>query len=317
MNILIIGAGSVGLVLGTTLLEAGCHVSFFARGATLEAIRTDGVHRQGLFGPLDFPPEAVEYAADQYGEFPDGHFDFILISAKTMANAAISDALAEHRGLLAPEGKLLILQNGWGNDAEYLRNFPKEQICSARVITGCQRSAPNSSTVTVYTAPLLLGNLYGLDTAPLEPLAAAFCAGGFPCEVTDEVGKALLAKLLYNCALNPLGAVLGVHYGALTECPETVAIMNDLIDEMFAVFDAAGLSTWWATADEYRAEFYGKLVPDTYHHNSSTLQDIRKKQKTEINTLTGTILSLGAQYHVPVPANTMLYRLIRAMEANY
>ncbi len=209
------------------------------------------------------------------------------------------------------------MQNGWGNDAPYLRYFAKTQVCSARVITGFQRTAPNVSHITVHTAPILLGNLYGLDASPLQPLADAIVRGGIPSEVTDSVDKALWAKMLYNCALNPLGAVLGVHYGALTECEQSVQIMNDIIDEIFSVMHAAGCSTYWDTAQAYRSEFYGKLVPDTYRHNSSTLQDIRKKQRTEIDTLTGKILELGEQYGVCVPANRMLYRLIKSLEANY
>ncbi|MBV5317287.1 MAG: hypothetical protein JZU50_05730 [Desulfobulbaceae bacterium] len=31
---------------------------------------------------------------------------------------------------------------------------------------------------------------------------------------------------MYNCALNPLGAILGVHYGALAENRETRNLMD-------------------------------------------------------------------------------------------
>ena len=317
MNVLIIGAGAIGVAVGATLLSAGEQVSFYAQGATLEAIREGGVRRTGLFGELSFPAEKLDYVSDRYEDFPAGYFDYILISTKTMANGAVSDALAAHRQILKPEGKLVILQNGWGNDAAYLKNFPREQVCSARVITGFQRTAPNVSNITVHTAPILLGNLYGLDPSPMAPLADAINMGGIPSQVTEDVGKALWAKMLYNCTLNPLGAVLGVPYGALTECPQSVEIMNDLIDEIFAVMEAAGYSTYWDSPESYRKEFYAKLVPDTYQHNSSTLQDIRKKQPTEIDTLTGRILELGREHNVPVPVNTMLYRLIKTMEANY
>ncbi|MCD7829806.1 MAG: 2-dehydropantoate 2-reductase [Clostridiales bacterium] len=316
MKVLIVGTGAVGVAMAATLHSVGCGVSLLARGTTKDAIAAGGLRRTGLFGEAILP--AGEAAvSDDYGAFPEGSFDYILISVKTMANNAVSDALWENRAILKPQGKLVILQNGWGNDQAYLRHFPKEQVCCARVITGFQRLEPNVSNVTVHTAPVLLGNLYGLDVAPLEPLAQAINAGGIPCQTTEDVGAALWAKMLYNCTLNPLGAVLGVHYGALAEATEGVAIMNDLIDEIFAVMTAAGYRTYWDTPEDYKKEFYGKLLPDTYHHNSSTLQDIRRKRPTEIDTLTGKVLELAAQYHVNVPANTMLYRQVKTIEANY
>lgn len=315
MHVLIVGAGAIGVAMAATLRCAGAEVSLMARGATYEAIKEGGVHRTGLFGPLDCGPEEITVRSDY--AFPENCFDYILISVKTMANGSVSDALSEHRSMLKPGGKLVILQNGWGNDTAYLRHFPQEQVCCARVITGFQRSAPNVSRVTVHTAPVLLGNLYGMDVLPLEPLAQAINAGGIPSETTEDVAAALWAKMLYNCTLNPLGAVLGLHYGALTESPEGVAIMDDLIDEIFAVMTAAGYATYWSTPEDYRKQFYGKLVPDTYHHNSSTLQDIQRKHPTEIDTLTGKILELAKEHGVNVPVNTMLYRQIKTIEANY
>lgn len=316
MNLLITGAGSIGIALAALLRQAGQQVAIYARGETEVAIRSGGVHKTGLFGDLDF--EAGDFlVSDDYGAFPRGSFDFILICAKTMANDAISRELAAHRDLLKPEGKLVLFQNGWGNDGPYLRFFRREQVCSARVITGFQRLAPNVSRVTVYTSPILLGSLYHLDPSPLEPLARAITRGGLPCEVTGEVGKALWAKMLYNCTLNPLGAIVGVHYGALGENPHSVAIMDETMDEIFAVMTAAGYSTYWPDAASYRKEFYARLLPDTYNHNSSTLQDIRAKRPTEIDTLTGRILALAEEHHIPVPVNTMLYRLVKTLEANY
>lgn len=316
MNILITGAGAIGVAVGAGLASAGQKVSFFARGETKKAIEAGGVHRTGLFGDLDIPAEQVS-ASDDYTTFAPSSFDFVLVCAKTLANDQISQALGENRQILKPEGKIVLLQNGWGNDKAYRRFFDETQVWNARVITGFQRTAPNVSKITVHTAPVLLGSLYGLDCAPMVELAAAINRGGLPAQASNEVSKALWAKMLYNCTLNPLGAVLGVHYGALTNSPETVAIMNDLMDEIFAVMTAAGYTTFWPDADSYRKEFYGKLLPDTFYHNSSTLQDIRAKHPTEIATLTGVILELGREHGVPTPVNTMLYRLIRGLEANY
>lgn len=316
MNLLIVGAGAIGVAMGATLHAAGNQVSVYARGATKQAIERGGLHRRGLLGDADAAAETV-CVRDNLGEFPAQSFDFVLISVKTMANREISRLLAENQQILKPDAKLVILQNGWGNDAAYREYFSEQQVCSGRVITGCERLEPNVSRVTVYTAPVLLGNLYGLDVTSLEPLAQAISRGGIPCQTTDDVGAALWAKMLYNCTLNPLSAVLGLHYGALSEAPEGKAIMNGLIEELFAVMTASGYRTYWETPEAYQEEFYRKLLPDTYHHNSSTLQDIRKRQPTEIDTLTGKILELAAQHGVDVPMNTMLYRQIKTLESNY
>lgn len=316
MKVLIAGAGAIGIAVGASLHAAGCELAVYARGNTLAAICSGGLHRRGLLGNLDVSAESVQVES-ALERFVPNSFDYILICVKTIANELLSRQLADHRKILKADGKLVILQNGWGNDSAYLRFFEREQICSGRVITGCQRLAPNVSEVTAYTAPVLLGNLYGLDVSPLEALAQAIDQGGFPCKTTEDVEAALWAKMIYNCTLNPLSAVLGLHYGALSECPEGMEIMNGLIGEVFAVMTAAGYKTYWNSPEAYQEEFYRKLLPDTYHHIASTLQDIRNRKPTEIDTLTGRILELARTYGVSVPMNTMLYRQIKTIEANY
>lgn len=316
MKVLIIGAGAIGIAIGASLESQKTEVDFLARGTTLAAIQKSGVGRTGLFGDYSCPAENVR-AFGTYQELPEHAYDYIIISAKTMANPEISASLWNARGCMKPSAKLVIMQNGWGNDVPYLEYFPKEQVYNARVITGFQRTSPNISNITVHTAPVLLGSLHGCDNQCMVPLQQALLASGIPTEVTDEVGKYLWAKMLYNTTLNPLGAILGVNYGRLMESDSSRAIMDLLIEETFVVMKAAGYSTNWDTAEEYKAVFYGKLIPDTYHHRASTLQDIEKKQKTEIDTLNGRIAGLAKEHHISVPTHEMIVRLIHSMEDNY
>lgn len=316
MKVLIIGAGAIGIAIGASLESQGVEVDFLARGATLDAIRREGVGRTGLFGDYSCPAEKVG-AYGIYEELPEQAYDYVIISAKTMANTEISNALWNARQCMKASGRLVIMQNGWGNDVPYLEHFPKELVYNARVITGFQRTAPNISDITVHTAPILLGSLHGCDNQCMVPLQQALLASGIPTEVTDEVGKFLWAKMLYNTTLNPLGAILGVNYGRLMESESSKAIMDLLIEETFAVIKAAGYVTCWDDAEEYKEVFYGKLIPDTYNHRASTLQDIEKKQKTEIDTLNGCIVKLAKEHHIAVPAHEMIVRLIHSIEDNF
>jgi len=122
-------------------------------------------------------------------------------------------------------------------------------------------------------------------------------------------------KILYNCALNPLGAILGVHYGALGEAPETRAVMDAVIDEAFGVIDAHGLPCLWKNADAFREAFYGRQVPATYDHRPSMLQDLEAGKRTEIDALNGAIVRLAGRKRLPAPVNETIVRLIRFLEA--
>lgn len=316
MRILIIGAGAIGIAVGASLESQKVVVDFLARGTTLDAIRSNGVGRTGLFGDYSCSAGAVG-AYGAYEELPIDAYDYVIVSAKTMANEEISEKLWKARACMKPEGKIVIMQNGWGNDAPYLAYFPAEQVYNARVITGFQRTSPNISNITVHTAPVLLGSLHGCDKDCMMPLQQALNNSGIPTEVTDEVGKFLWAKMLYNTTLNPLGGILGVNYGRLMESEASREIMNLLIEETFTVMKAAGYSTNWENAEEYKNVFYEKLIPDTYNHRASTLQDIEKKQKTEIDTLNGCVVRLAKEQGVPVPTHEMIVRLIHSIEDNY
>ena len=316
MNILIIGAGAIGIALGATLGKTGNEISYLASEKTGKKIENGGIHRTGLFGNADVQAKEIKVYYE-YEDLPENAFDYVCVCAKTMANGEISEKLYGARKCLKDSGVIVVMQNGWNNDAPYRKYFPEEKVYLARVITGFQRTSPNTSNITVHTAPLLIGSLYGCPSDVVRPLAEAINAGGIPSQTSGQVGEALWAKMLYNTTLNPLGAVLGVPYGKLAECDSTVRIMNTLIRETFSVMKAAGYSTFWETPEEYIEEFYRKLIPDTAGHCSSTLQDIRKQQKTEIETLTGKILELGEKYGVPVPTHQTLYDQVVFMETGY
>ena len=169
--------------------------------------------------------------------------------------------------------------------------------------------------VTVHADAIHVGSLYCQDLSPLSGLCAAITAGGIPCQVVSDIGKDLWAKMLFNCPLNAVGAVLGLSYGALAESEHSRQVMETIIDEVFAVMDAAGMMSHWRTAGDYLLDFYGSLIPSTARHFSSTLQDLRAGKRTEIDALNGAVVELGKAHNVRVPANEVFYRLIKQLES--
>ncbi|MBE0535619.1 MAG: 2-dehydropantoate 2-reductase, partial [Phycisphaerae bacterium] len=253
-----------------------------------------------------------------YGDLdalPAKAYDFILVCVKSPDSRAAAEDLARHGALLGEGGRIVLCQNGWGNAEIFAELFPKARIFNGRVITGFARPAPNEVVITVHADAIHLGSLFGGDVSVLARLAEAITRGGIPCETTPHIEKDLWAKMLYNCALNPLGAVLDVPYGVLAEHASTRRIMDAVVAEIYRVLDAAGFSTHWPTADEFMEVFYGRLVPSTAEHKSSTLQDILAGKATEIDALSGAVIELAGRYNVEVPTNICLYDLVKFLEA--
>ncbi len=316
MNVLIIGSGSVGIGLGTSLLSQNINVSFLASCETANKMKQEGIKRTGLFENYSFDCNEFEVYA-QYSQIPDDSVDFVLICTKTVVNKTVSKELSENKRILKNDFKILICQNGFGNDEFYLKFFDKNEVFCARVITGFTRPQRNISEVTVYTEPIMLGSLQNENPNCLIPIADAITKSGIKCELTDELDKYLWAKMLYNCTLNPLGAILDVTYGELKDNPYSKNIMDKLIEEIFDVIDASPYSTFWNNSDDYKEIFYSKLVMDTYNHYSSTHQDIKRKIRTEIDTLNGKVIELADKYGVDVSTNKTIYNLIKAIENNF
>ena len=314
MNVLVIGAGGVGIGLAASVASQGADVSIYARDKTAQAIKKNGIKRTGLFTHYEIDDIPVY---ETYESIPKNTFDYIFIASKTTANEDIAENLNNHRDILKDTSKIIIFQNGFGNDEYYLKYFNKSQVFSARVITGFRRPERHISEVTVYTEPILLGSLQGESAEPLKEVADLITKSGIECRLTDEVDKYLWAKMLYNCTLNPLGAILNKTYGELTENPYTLEIMNSIIDEIFEVIKKSNYQTLWETPDEYRDIFYSKLVPDTYNHYSSTHQDIQRNIKSEIDSLNGKVIQLAKTNNIDVSTNKIIYNMIKAIESTF
>lgn len=316
MKVMLIGCGAVGIGFATALYQGGERPVLVARGETGRIIAEQGIGRTGLLGDVTVPADRVRVSESPAAAGETG-FDFVLIAAKTTGSEALAAELGAVRNLLKPDGRIVLLQNGLGNENAYLKYFSREQVCFAYICIGFQKAALNRTEITVYSGPAGIGSLTGDESALLSPLAAAISAGGIPTQVREDIEKLLWAKMLYNCTLNPLGAVLRVPYGKLAESGDATQIMNRLIEEIFGVMKAAGCSTFWPDAKAYQKEFYETILPPTYEHRSSTLQDVERKVKTEIDSLNGYIVRLGDRYGADVACNRMLCSLIGAIEDSY
>jgi 2-dehydropantoate 2-reductase len=305
-GVLVAGAGALGSVFGGLLARAGAQVTLLGRAVHLNAVREHGLAIDGLFGTHRVHRLTCATDVDQIR----GRYETILLTVKSWDTRGMIERVAP---LLSEDGVVVCLQNGLGNVETVADVVGPSRVLGGRVIFGAELPAPGRVRVTVIADPVLVGSLGAGDPDfRARAWAARFAAGGIPSRHTDRLLSELWAKVLYNAALNPLGALLGVPYGRLPEDPDARATMDDVIDEAFAVARACGVALAWATPMEYRQTFYGRLVPSTADHRSSMLQDLERGRPTEIEAINGYVVRQGAAHGVPTPANALLTRLVRA-----
>ena len=302
--ILVAGAGALGSVVGGLLAASGWPVTLLGRREHLEAVRARGLLVDGLFGTHRV--RGLECVVD-VSELR-GRYAAILLTVKSFDTAGMASAVAP---FLAPDGFLVSLQNGLGNVEAVQRVVGADRALGARVIFGSELVAPGHARVTVYADPVLIGSLDGSGAAA-ERWAVALAAAGIPAEPTGELLAELWGKVIYNAALNPLGALLGKRYGEVAAQPDTRAILETVIEEAFSVARAEDVALRWPNAMAYRETFYGRLVPATADHWPSMLRDLERGRPTEIDAMNGYVAARGAAHGVPAPVNATLTRLVRA-----
>jgi 2-dehydropantoate 2-reductase len=313
--ILIAGAGALGSVIGGMLRAAGHPVALLGRRSHLDAIARRGLIIDGLFGRHEV--SGFEFF-DDAGELRGRQFGLILIAVKSYDTARMAERLA---GLLSDAGVAISAQNGLGNLEIVAAHLGADRVLAARVIFGATIDRAGSVRVTVIAEPVALGpapKLSGAATPALRREAARIATeltiAGIHTHAVDDIVPWLWTKVFYNAALNPLGALLGVHYGALGEDPELRRIMDAIVQEAFAVAQASDVALAYQSAADYLSAFYGRLLPATFDHRPSMLADLQYRGRTEIAALNGAIVDRAARLGLEAEMNRTMTTLIRARE---
>jgi 2-dehydropantoate 2-reductase len=313
MAVLIYGGGAVGLGIASCLLKANQDVTIVTRAETAARLQVNGIARTGIFGDLVVEPGSFG-VIKSIDELEGERFEHVLVCIKSFDSEDAARDIHAHKDLLSDTGCIVLFQNGWGNAEVFTRYFAQEMVYNARVITGFRRLELNRVEVTVHAEAIHVGSLYAGELARVVTLCDAINKGGISCKPTRQIERDLWAKMLFNCPLNALGAILGVSYGALGESEWARRAMKLIIDEVFMVMEAAGYRTYWNSTEAYQAAFYGTLIPSTAEHFSSTLQDLQAGKRTEIDALNGAVVDLGKTYGLAVQTNEAVCQIIKFLQ---
>lgn len=309
MNILIMGAGAIGSVVGGFMAEHGHRVTLVGRKDHMRAINERGLRVTGIWGEHNV---SGINARDSIDCIEAGAHDLILITVKAYDTGRAADAIAP---LVGSDTLVCSYQNGLGNAETIAERIGWERTIGARAIYGVVVREPGWVDVTVIANPTALGTYHpNTSTERVRAIADAMNATGLPTVYTDRIRTVLWNKVAYNCALNPMSALLDVPYGGLLDTEHTRQTMREIVHEIYAVAQAMNVPLEPATPAEYVRHLFEDLIPPTAAHYASMRADFIHRRRTEIDALNGAIARFGAEHNIACPVNTLLTRLVHARE---
>jgi 2-dehydropantoate 2-reductase len=310
---ILIGPGGIGGTVGGLLARAGQDVVLVARGANLEALRTQGLTVATPAGTFTVRPPAVAGP----GEVDLREGDAILMAVKSQHTAAILDdwnwrPVAGGAGPAADCVPVFCFQNGVENERMTARRFAAVYGVGVQMpaeLTGPgQVMAPGSPVAGL----LEIGRYPAGSDATAEQLAADLTGGGFTARVSDRVMVGKYTKLLRNLR----NAIIAACGSMTSQAAQAVAAMA--VAEAEACYAAAGIEHLsLAQANAAREDTVREVpVGGRTRGGGSTWQSLNRGAGTaEVDYLNGEIALLGRMHGVPAPVNELLRQTVNAMAA--
>ena len=312
MKILVLGAGAIGSVFGGLLAKGDNSVCLVGRRSHLDAIKRQGLLIEGIWGTHRVHSLAGYESLSELEAREPLTFDVILLSVKSYDTEIILRELLIHYPEPCP---VISLQNGLGNIEKIEKLLGKEKTIGGRVIFGVEFVEPGRVRVTVSADKTVIGGLSGgIQKGFVTSLASKFTASNIPTEVTDDIQRYIWGKVIYNCSLNGLATLMNVHYGALLSSESSKHVMTKIIEEIFTVIQQRNIMLDWRKTEEYQNILFDSLIPLTFKHHPSMLQDIMRHKRTEIDALNGAIVEMGRETGTDVPFNWAITQFIKAKE---
>ena len=320
MKFCIVGLGAIGSLFAARLALAGHEVSALARGATLEAVRRDGLTLvEGAPGQETSRQVAINVSNDPAALGPQ---DLVIVSVKTTALASVAGTVA---ALLGPDTAVLSAMNGvpwWffhglapelarirlvsvDPDGQISQAIPVQRVIGC--VTHLSAAAPAPGTVrSVAGNRLIVGEpAGGVATPRAAATVAALRNAGFEVEEAAVIQQDIWFKLWGNMTMNPISALTGATGDRILDDDHVRSFMSRCMVEAALIGERIGLPI--AQDPEQRHAVTRKLGA----FKTSMLQDVTAGRPVELNALVASVMEIGRQVAIPTPTIDALFGLAR------
>ena len=300
MRIAVIGAGAMGSIYGGHLSQQNEVILVDTNQQVVEQINKNGLLVDENGTTVRYQPKAL---CDTSEEKP---VDLVILFVKALFSRA---ALENNSALIGPDTRLMTLQNGAGHE-----DLLKEFVSEDRVIIGTTED--NGAVLGLGhvrrggTGVTNVGMLTEDQDGFLDRLKENFDSCGFEVRIHENIQYLIWDKLFTNVSLSALTGILQVDMGYIAADEFAWKLCCQLIHETILTAAAAGL--------EFDEEAVREKVRKTSLNNpqgcTSIRADLRDGRRTEVDTISGSVVRAAAKYGVDVPGHTFVVNLVHGME---
>lgn len=299
MKIAVIGAGGVGGTFGAALAKAGADVWFLARGAHLDAMRTNGLRITGGRAETHLVPTQ---ATDDPAAI--GPADVVLFCVKLWDVESAGERI---RPIVGHSTAVIPLQNGIDAADRLIPILGANAVMGGVAQVSATIEQPGVVRQTGTFMKLIFGELAGGRSARGDAFLALCRRAGFDAEHSDKILTELWLKFIILATNSAITAATRLPFGKLRGDPDIMALFEAATHEVVAVAKAKGIPLPDDAAGRNRAFVAGAPAAMM----ASMAHDLIRGNRIELPWLSGKVVALGRELGVPTPVHTVLYTILK------
>lgn len=294
MEVVIVGGGAIGLLIGSFLTESKIAVTMLVRREEQKNI----IEQKGICRLNEDGTETVNLvrATTNRQVLKDAKMIVIAVKYRHLHE------LLEELILNDVQSPLLFVQNGIGH-LEIVREVDFPIVSLATVEHGAFKMDDRTIRHNGIGA-LTIGKRFG-DIRAFESIRKAN-QPKFPIAIHMNAEEILMRKVLINCMINPLTAILGIKNGELLSNKTCYILFKELYEELMSAFPGMQV--------ELSLEYIEVVCKKTKNNQSSMLADRLANRPMEIETIVTAVIRKAQLKNKQLPLLSMLEKLLYAID---
>jgi 2-dehydropantoate 2-reductase len=319
LKIAIIGVGAIGGYVGIRLALAGEDVTFIARGANLDALRSRGIRLLTADGEEQVMSKVN--ATDDYAAA--GPQDLVILALKAHQVEAVAREVPK---MFGRDTVVVPMQNGipywyFHRHAGELAGTQVRSVDPTGVIgehIPCERVIgcvvyPAAELVSPGVIKHVEGNRFpvgepdGTSSARVACISECFIRGGLQAPVLEDIRAEIWLKLWGNLSFNPISALSRATLADICKFPPSRAVAAAMMTEAQIVAGKLGIT--------FRVSLEKRIsgAERVGHHKTSMLQDVESARTLEIDALLGSVMELARLTDTPTPHIDTVFALTKLL----